>query len=83
MLLYHRNTLTSQELIDYMGQHNILVWAGNVRETEAFQGKHKRVLVSFSFALIPCFIQWLVPYGQQHTLLWLLLHYSRWEETMD
>lgn len=45
MLWCHRNTLTSQDLVDYMAQHNILVWAGNVRETEAFQGKNK----------VPCF----------------------------
>lgn len=38
---YPRNTLTSQDLIDYMGQHDILVWAGDVRETEAFQGMKK------------------------------------------
>lgn len=24
-----------------MGQHDILVWAGNVRETEAFQGMER------------------------------------------
>lgn len=38
---YHcyRQTLTSNELIDYLHQKNVLVWGGNVRESEAFQGK--------------------------------------------
>ncbi|KAI7876546.1 hypothetical protein K492DRAFT_135209, partial [Lichtheimia hyalospora FSU 10163] len=32
-----RQTLTSTELIDYLQQKNVLVWGGNVRESEAFQ----------------------------------------------
>ncbi|CDH57473.1 ubx domain protein [Lichtheimia corymbifera JMRC:FSU:9682] len=32
-----RQTLTSNELIDYLQQKNVLVWGGNVRESEAFQ----------------------------------------------
>lgn len=36
---FYRQTLTSNELIDYLQQKNVLVWGGNVRESEAFQGK--------------------------------------------
>ena len=32
-------TLSSEELVEYMRQKNVLLWGGNVRESEAFQGK--------------------------------------------
>ncbi|KAI8388915.1 uncharacterized protein BYT42DRAFT_544127 [Radiomyces spectabilis] len=32
-----RNTVASDELIEYVRQNNVLVWGGNVREAEAFQ----------------------------------------------
>lgn len=34
----YRNTLTSEELINYLRENNILTWGGNVRETEGYQG---------------------------------------------
>lgn len=36
--LFFRETLTSRQLIDYIKEKNILVWGGNVRETEAHKG---------------------------------------------
>ena len=38
-IIFHRETLSSEELVEYMRQKNVLVWGGNVRESEAFQGK--------------------------------------------
>jgi hypothetical protein len=37
-----RDTLTADLLIDYIKERNILVWAGNVRESEAHKGKKKK-----------------------------------------
>lgn len=37
--LFNRETLTSQRLIDFIQDKNMLVWAGNVRETEPHKGK--------------------------------------------
>lgn len=35
----YRDTLTAELLIDYIKEKNILVWGGNVHESEAHKGK--------------------------------------------
>lgn len=37
-----RETLTSTCLIDYTREKNILVWGGNVKETESHEGKKNK-----------------------------------------
>jgi hypothetical protein len=37
-MVYYRDTLTADLLIDYIKEKNILVWAGNVHESEAHKG---------------------------------------------
>lgn len=34
------DTLTSDELINFVRENNILTWGGNVRETEGYQGTY-------------------------------------------
>lgn len=34
-----RDTLTSTRVIDFLKEKNVLVWGGNVRESEAHKGK--------------------------------------------
>lgn len=35
---FNKNTLTSTRFIEFIKQKNILVWGGNVRESEAHKG---------------------------------------------
>lgn len=43
-----RETLTSRQLIDYVKEKNILIWGGNVRETEAHKGNRLGHLINMN-----------------------------------
>ncbi|KAG0169788.1 hypothetical protein DFQ28_002643 [Apophysomyces sp. BC1034] len=47
-----RDTLTSTELIAFLHRHQILVWAGNVREAEAFQVSSTLQATAYPFLAI-------------------------------
>jgi hypothetical protein len=52
-----RNTLTSELLITFLRENNILVWAGDVRDPESFQGlfliiKYIKILELFFFKIL-------------------------------
>jgi hypothetical protein len=38
-MISYRETLTSKCLIDYTREKNILIWGGNVKESESHKGK--------------------------------------------
>lgn len=46
LYIFLRETLTSRQLIDYVKEKNILVWGGNVRETEAHKGNRLGYLIN-------------------------------------
>ncbi|KAI9259668.1 hypothetical protein BDA99DRAFT_513889 [Phascolomyces articulosus] len=47
-----RETLSSEELVDHMRQKNVLVWGGNVRESEAFQVSSTLQATTYPFLAI-------------------------------
>ncbi|KAI7906588.1 uncharacterized protein BX663DRAFT_427387 [Cokeromyces recurvatus] len=47
-----RDTLTNPELIDFFHQHQMIVWGGNVRYTEAFQVSHTLQATTYPFIAI-------------------------------
>ncbi|KAI8143367.1 thioredoxin-like protein [Fennellomyces sp. T-0311] len=47
-----RETLTSEELVNYVNEKNILVWGGNVREAEAFQVSSTLQATTYPFMAI-------------------------------
>ncbi|KAI9480516.1 MAG: hypothetical protein EXX96DRAFT_563076 [Benjaminiella poitrasii] len=47
-----RETLTNTELIEFFHQHDMIVWGGNVRYTEAFQVSHTLQATTYPFMAI-------------------------------
>ncbi|KAI7893935.1 thioredoxin-like protein [Mucor mucedo] len=47
-----RTTLTNPQLIDFLRQHHILLWGGNVRYTEAFQVSNTLQATTYPFLAI-------------------------------
>lgn len=47
-----RGTMTDPELIDFLRQHQVLVWGGNVRYTEAFQVSNTLQATTYPFLAI-------------------------------
>lgn len=47
-----RGTLTNPELIEFLNQHKVLVWGGNVRNTEAFQVSNTLQATTYPFLAI-------------------------------
>lgn len=47
-----RTTLTNPELLDFLRQHHVLVWGGNVRYTEAFQVSNTLQATTYPFLAI-------------------------------
>ncbi|KAI9489078.1 hypothetical protein BDB00DRAFT_845121 [Zychaea mexicana] len=47
-----RETMTSEELVNYLREKNVLVWGGNVRESEAFQVSSTLQATTYPFMAI-------------------------------
>lgn len=61
---FNKNTLTSNRVIEFIKEKNILVWGGNVRESEAHKGKNIYIYRYYLFIL---YIYILVSYTLQAT----------------
>jgi FAS-associated factor 2 len=47
--LFCRQTLTADSFLQYLSDKNILVWGGNVKESEAYKGMH---IIQFLIVLV-------------------------------